>query len=70
MFWTRYLSRALQSRARYYATTLKIAGWVSYEAIQIFNWSNPSIRTIALRSTQTLQQKWIPWIFLMVVADA
>jgi hypothetical protein len=39
---------------RHYATIRKVAGSIHDEVFGFFNWPNPSSRTMALRSTQTL----------------
>jgi hypothetical protein len=40
---------------KHYATSRKVAGTIPDELIGFFNWSNPSSRTMALRSTQPLK---------------
>jgi hypothetical protein len=42
---------------RHYATSRKVAGSIPDEVIGFFNWPNPSSRTMALGSTQTLTEK-------------
>jgi hypothetical protein len=39
---------------RHYATSRKVAGSIPNEVIGFFNWCNPSSRTMALGSTQSL----------------
>jgi hypothetical protein len=41
---------------RHYATSRKVAGSINDEVIGIFNWPNPSSRTMALGSTQPLTE--------------
>jgi hypothetical protein len=44
-----------RSRLRHYATSRKVTGSI-YEVIGFFNWPNPSSRTMALVSTQSLTE--------------
>jgi hypothetical protein len=41
---------------RHYATSRKVAGWIPDEVIGFLNWRNPSSRTMALGSTQSLTE--------------
>jgi hypothetical protein len=45
-----------RSWLRHYATSRKVAGSISDEAIGFFNWTNPSSRTMAMGSTQALTE--------------
>jgi hypothetical protein len=47
---------AVASSLRHYATRWKVEGYIPDEVIGFFNWSNPSTRTMALRSTEPLTQ--------------
>jgi hypothetical protein len=46
----------LRSGLRHYATCRKVAGSILDKVIGLFNWSNPSSRTIVLGSTQPLTE--------------
>jgi hypothetical protein len=49
---------------RHYATSRKVAGSIPDEVFGIFNWPNPSSRTMALGLTQPLREmstRNLPW---------
>jgi hypothetical protein len=46
----------LRSRLSHYTTSRKVAGSIPEEDIGFFNWPNPSSRTVALESTQSLTE--------------